>query len=86
MPTSKDLSRVESTLAELRDYWLQRPYLRLGQIVSNAYRALPEHASAPASDVIRDVYYLADDRILAGLNNLKASEKLERERQGKGIT
>jgi hypothetical protein len=85
MDEAKDLERVKSTLEVLQEYWLQRPYLRLGQIVSNAWRVLPEYSRNPEPE-INDIYYLPDNRITDGLSQLKELEKLERERQSKGST
>jgi hypothetical protein len=85
MDEAKDLARVKSTLEILQEYWLQRPYLRLGQIVSNAWRVLPEYSRNPEPE-INDIYYLPDNRITDGLSQLKELERLERERQSKGST
>jgi hypothetical protein len=75
----KDIARVEHTLSVLKDYWLERPYLRLGQLVSNAFYVLPEYTN-PELDVA-DIFYIPDNRLLEGLSKLTESE---RESKSKG--
>lgn len=78
----KDAARVENTLLKLSEYWRARPHLRLGQIVTNAWTTLPEYTKNPEPET-RDVFFLADDRLLAGISNL---EKTERESTSKRST
>lgn len=75
----KDTERVIHTLGVLTAYWLQRPYLRLGQIVSNAWHTLPEYTKNPEPE-IADIFYLPDNRLTEGLSKL---EDLERESTSK---
>lgn len=70
----KDLERVKHTLEALSAYWLQRPQLRLAQLVSNAWYTLPEHKRNPEPE-ISDIFYLTDDRLLAGLSKLEENER-----------
>jgi hypothetical protein len=78
----KDTERVIHTIGFLTSYWLQRPYLRLGQLVSNAWHTLPEYTKNPEPE-IADIYYLPDDRLVEGLLKL---EDLERESTSKRTT
>jgi hypothetical protein len=73
MQQEKDLARVKAMLESLSSYWMQRPYLRLGQIVSNAWRILPEYKSNPEPE-LSDIYYLNDDRLQEGLVKLESME------------
>lgn len=75
----KDTERVIHTLGVLTAYWLQRPHLRLGQIVSNAWHTLPEYTKNPEPE-IADIFYLPDNRLTEGLSKL---EDLERESTSK---
>lgn len=69
----KDIVRVKETLDALSTYWLQRPYLRLGQLVSNAFYILPEYTKNPEPE-IADVFFLPDSRLLEGLSKLVENE------------
>lgn len=77
----KDLERVNNTLIILKAYWLERPYLRLGQLVSNAFYVLPEYTKNPEPE-IADIFFLPDSRLIEGLEKLIENE---RESTSKGI-
>lgn len=65
-------------MLSLYEYWSNHKYLRLCQIISNAYRTLPE--SKPKSeDTINDIFYLPDERLLVGLENLRKLTDAQRE-------
>jgi hypothetical protein len=70
----KDTERVTHTLAALTAYWMQRPHLRLAQLVSNAWHTLPEYTQNPEPE-ISDIFYLPDDRLLVGLLKLEENER-----------
>ena len=74
----KDLVRVKHTLEGLNTYWLQRPYLRLGQIVSNSWHSLPEYKQNPEPE-IQDVFYMSDEKFLTGLQKLEDNERKSKE-------
>jgi hypothetical protein len=67
------LQSIDQTLAALREYWYARPYLRLGQIVSNAWQVHPDYKRNPEPE-INDVYYLADSKFEEGLQLLIKNE------------
>ena len=77
---SKDTDHISATLDALSRYWRARPYLRLCQIVSNAWHTLPEYRRNPEPE-INDIYYLGDDRFVEGLDNLQKQEDAQRARQ-----
>ena len=60
-------------LERLRDYWYDRPYLRLSQIVSNAWYIHPDYEKNPEPE-IQDVFYLTDEKFLEGLELLVKNE------------
>jgi len=62
-------NKVDETLKALEEYWRERPYLRLGQIVYNAWRVQSRAES--------DVFYMSDDTFLKGLQLLGENEKYE---------
>jgi hypothetical protein len=70
---ARNLEYVESTLADLREYWLARPHLRLGQIVSNSWRIHPDYKRNPEPE-INDIYYLTDGKFREGLLELIENE------------
>ena len=59
----------ETTIKALLDYWSVRPYLRLGQIVSNAFRVHPDYKRNPEPE-IQDIFYMSDKHFLEGLELL----------------
>ena len=61
------MNKVEETLKALEEYWKERPYLRLGQIVYNAWR---KNRRAETNDV----FYMPDDTFLRGLQALAEEE------------
>jgi hypothetical protein len=70
----KDIERVKEALIVLQAYWLERPYLRLGQLVMNAFHVLPEYTKNPEPETA-DVFYLPDNRLLEGLSKLVEQER-----------
>lgn len=60
---------VEETLKALEAYWRERPYLRLGQIVYNAWKVQCRAES--------DVFYMSDNTFVKGLQLLSENEKYE---------
>jgi hypothetical protein len=62
-------NKVDETLKTLEEYWRERPYLRLGQIVYNAWKVQSRAES--------DVFYMSDDTFLKGLQLLGENEKYE---------
>ena len=66
----RELEKVASTIDKLQTYWTRHPYLRLGQIVSNAWRVHPDYRKNPEPD-IQDVFYLTDEKFLEGLKILE---------------
>lgn len=64
---------VDSMLEKLASYWARHPYLRLAQIVSNAWRAHPDYKRNPEPD-IQDIFYLTDEKFLEGLAILEKNE------------
>ena len=74
----RDLENIDRTMAALHRYWLDRPHLRLGQIVSNAWRVHPDYKRNPEPE-INDIYYLTDGKFREGLLEL-----IENESKGSG--
>lgn len=70
----KDIERVTEMLIVLRAYWLERPYLRLGQLVMNAFYVLPEYTKNPEPETA-DVFFLPDNRLMEGLSKLVEGER-----------
>jgi len=64
-----DETNIKATLAILEAYWKERPYLRLGQIVYNAWRMQSRAES--------DVFYMSDNTFVKGLQMLSENEKYE---------
>jgi hypothetical protein len=62
-------NKVDETLKALEEYWRERPYLRLGQIVYNAWKVQSRAES--------DVFYMSDDTFIKGLQLLGENEKYE---------
>ena len=69
----KNLQDVDRVLANLRDYWVERPYLRLAQIVSNAWQIHPDYKRNPEPE-INDVFYFTNNKFIEGLELLKENE------------
>jgi hypothetical protein len=86
MDTNKDtklLDRVieiHHTMNVLSTYWVNNPHLRLGQILSNAWRIHPNYKNNPEPE-INDIFYLADAKFLEGL---KILEELKNTNESKG--
>ena len=59
----------EQVFQELCEYWEKRPELRLGQIVSNAFRVHPNYKRNPEPE-IQDVFYMSNKHFLEGLKIL----------------
>jgi hypothetical protein len=55
-------NELEETLKALETYWRARPYLRLGQILYNAWKIQPKAES--------DVFYMSDNTFVKGLQLL----------------
>lgn len=72
----------EELLQHLLHYWDNNPYLRLGQLVVNAWRILPEYQKNPEPE-ISDLFYLENEKLLEGLKKL---EEMSREHSHKGHT
>lgn len=53
--------------------WQKHPYLRLCQIVSNAWHKHPDYRRNPEPD-IQDIYYFTDTKLLEGLELLMQNE------------
>lgn len=71
------LANVDDMLEKLKSYWTSHPYLRLGQIVSNAWRIHPDYRKNPEPD-IQDVFYLSDAKFIEGLKLLeKPADELQ---------
>ena len=69
LKTNMNPSNQEIVIQALLEYWKDRPYLRLGQIVSNAFRAHPSYKRNPEPE-IQDVFYMPDKHFLEGLDLL----------------
>lgn len=59
--TTRDKERIEPFLEILKEYWLERPYLRFGQIVQEIKYELGKH----------DIFYVEEDEIQKALIRLK---------------
>lgn len=53
----------------MRTYWEIYPELRLGQIVSNAFRVHPSYKRNPEPE-IQDIFYMSNTHFLEGLELL----------------
>lgn len=69
---NKNPTKLE-LLYKLMRYWEERPYLRLCQIVSNAFRVHPSYKRNPEPD-INDIYYMEDYKFFEGLELLEKNE------------
>ena len=72
---------VDYTLEKLREYWIKYPYLRLAQIVSNAWHKHPDYRRNPEPD-IQDVFYFTDEKFLESLKLLENESKDQGSSQG----
>ena len=73
---NKKLERIvhiAKLLDTLSEYWLDRPYMRLSQIVSNAWHIHPDYKKNPEPE-IQDVFYFTDEKFLEGLELLIKNE------------
>jgi hypothetical protein len=61
----KDTVRVKETLAAIEAYWLNHPYLRLGQLIYNIWRNRKKCGS--------DLFYMPDSCIIAELTEEKST-------------
>lgn len=64
------MNKKELLLQKLIHYWDEHPHLRLGQIVVNAWRTLPQYKQNPEPE-ISDLFYIDDDKLLTGIENLE---------------
>ena len=69
----KSAEDIENMLAKLKAYWLNRPYLRLAQIVSNAWHIHPTYKKNP-EPAVEDVFYFEDKHFLESLELLSNNE------------
>ena len=58
----------------LASYWDEHPYLRLCQIMSNAWQAHPDYRRNPEPE-IQDIFYFTDSKLLEGLEILRSSDE-----------
>lgn len=61
------------TLYKLEEYWRNRPYLRLGQIISNAWQVHPDYKRNPEPE-ISDIFYFTNQKFIEGLRLLEENE------------
>lgn len=73
LKTNMSETRQETVVETLQAYWSDRPHLRLGQIVSNAFRVHPSYKKNPEPE-IQDIFYMSDKHFLEGLELLKENE------------
>lgn len=62
----RDPNRIEPIITEIESFWKDNPDLRLGQIIANCLRAYDGRLNC-------DPFYIEDDQLLKGLNNLRES-------------
>lgn len=62
----RDPNRIEPIITEIENFWKENPDLRLGQIIANCLRAYDGRLNC-------DPFYIEDDQLLKGLNNLRGS-------------
>jgi hypothetical protein len=60
-------NNIDETLKALEEYWRERPYLRLGQLVYNAHRKQSRAES--------DVFYMSNETFMQGLRALAEDDK-----------
>jgi hypothetical protein len=63
----RDPKRIDKVLADVRLIWEHYPDWRLGQLISNA---LPAIRTYPDGAPPRDLFYVEDDELAAGLDGL----------------
>lgn len=63
----RDPRRIDSMLMKIGEIWKKNPDLRLNQLLSNAA------SRAKWSD--NDLFYLEDDKLLVGLNEMIAEDE-----------
>lgn len=51
-------------MEEIEEYWVQHPYLRLGQIIANCVRAYDGRLNC-------DPFYIEDEALIIGLHKLQ---------------
>ena len=61
----KNNNSVDETIKVLADFWTKFPYLRLGQIVANAWTVHSKNKPTI------DLYYLKDSDFVEALNRLE---------------
>jgi hypothetical protein len=66
--------QIAEILYCLKEYWEKHPYLRLCQIVSNAWQSHPDYKRDPEPD-IQDIFYFTDKKFIEGLNILSKSDE-----------
>jgi len=64
---------VEVMLYKLGKYWKARPWLRLGQIMSNAWGLCDAYKQSPEPEV-SDLYYIENDKLVAAIDQLEKQE------------
>jgi hypothetical protein len=64
-------------LTKLEEYWSKRPYLRLAQIVSNAWQIHPDYRRNPEPE-ISDIFYLTNEKFVEGLKLLEENESKDK--------
>jgi hypothetical protein len=65
--------QIAEVIHNLTDYWEKHPYLRLCQIVTNAWHIHPDYKRNPEPD-IQDIFYFTDSKFLDGLRLLDEDE------------
>lgn len=73
MSKGNDSKSALIALTKLEEYWSKRPYLRLAQIVSNAWQIHPDYRRNPEPD-ISDIFYLTNEKFVEGLKLLEENE------------
>ena len=64
---------VEVTLYKLGKYWRERPMLRLGQIISNAWTLCDAYKQSPEPEVT-DLYYIENETLMNAVQQLAKQE------------
>lgn len=67
----RDASRIEPLLNELKEYWMNNPDLRLGQIVCNAGRTIGYY----------EPFYVEDDKILEVFKSWNSFKREQEEKE-----
>jgi hypothetical protein len=63
----ENTQHIESVLSTIHAYWINRPHLRLGQIINNAMRVNGRDDF--------DTYYYPDQNIVEGISKLVEKEQ-----------